>query len=142
MRIVDLNLLLYAVNADSPHHAAARACLEELLSGGDLTGFPWVVLLGFLRITTHPRIMPRPLAVPQALEIVDGWLARPASRIVHPSESHWAILRGLLADTGTAANLTTDAHLAALAIANNCELVSTDRDFGRFKHLRWRNPLD
>ncbi len=141
MKLLDLNILLYAVNADSPQHPQARTWLETTLSGTELVGLPWVVLLGFLRVTTHPRVLTRPLPAGQAIAIVDGWLALPSVRVLAPREAHWRILRTLLETTGTAGNLTTDAHLAALAIENGCELCSTDGDFHRFPALRWHNPL-
>lgn len=141
MKLVDLNLLLYAVNRDSPQHAAARTWVEDILSGDEVVALPWVVLLGFLRISTNPRIMSRPLSPAQALEIVDDWLAQPTVRPLLPTEEHWRILRALLIESGTAGNLTTDAHLAALAIEHGCELCSTDSDFARFSKLRWVNPL-
>jgi toxin-antitoxin system PIN domain toxin len=141
LKLIDLNLLLYAVNADSVQHVQARTWLETVLSGSEPVGFPWVVLLGFLRVSTHPRILAQPLSPGQSMEIVDGWLAVPCVRILAPREAHWRILRTLLEATGTAGNLTTDAHLAALAIENGCELCSTDGDFHRFPALRWVNPL-
>jgi toxin-antitoxin system PIN domain toxin len=141
VKLIDLNLLLYAVNADSAHHAEARNWLETVLSDNEPVGLPWVVLLGFLRIATHPRILSHPLSPDQAMEIVDGWLSVPCVRILAPREAHWRILRTLLEATGTAGNLTTDAHLAALAIENGCELCSTDGDFHRFPAIRWVNPL-
>ena len=141
MKLVDLNLLLYAVNADSTHHARAKTWLENTLSDLEPVGLPWVVLLGFLRLATNPRVLSRPLTSDQAMAIIDGWLALPCVRVLSPREDHWRILRALLAATGTAGNLTTDAHLAALAIENGCELCSTDSDFQRFPALRWTNPL-
>jgi toxin-antitoxin system PIN domain toxin len=100
-----------------------------------------VVLLGFLRVATSPRVFPKPLAPDQAVGLVDGWLARPAVRALAPGEEHWRILRELVDDAGTAGNLVTDAHLAALAIEHGCELCSTDSDFARFARVRWSNPL-
>ena len=58
---------------------------------------------------------------------------------MHPH--HWRILCSLLASSGTAGNLTTDAHLATLAIEHGGELCSTDSDFARFPKLNWTNPL-
>jgi hypothetical protein len=58
-----------------------------------------------------------------------------------PGDEHWRLLRGLLLASGTAGNLTTDAHLAALALEHGAELCSTDADFARFPGVRWRNPL-
>lgn len=141
MILVDANLLIYAVDADSPHHRKARAWLEETLSGTARVGLAWVVLLAFLRLTTHPSVMRRPLAVERALRYVDEWLGQPFVELVGPGEKHWALLRTLLAATGSAGNLTSDAHLAALSLENGAEICSTDRDFGRFPGVRHLNPL-
>jgi hypothetical protein len=141
VKLIDLNLLLYAVNRASPHHARARRWLDAALTADEPIALPWVVLLGFVRITTHPRILERPLSPDTAMSIVDGWLQQPPVRVLNPGPEHWRILTGLLAATGTAGNLTTDAHLAALAIENGCQICSTDHDFARFPRLDWTNPL-
>jgi toxin-antitoxin system PIN domain toxin len=141
MKVVDLNLLLYAVNRDSPRHADARAWLESVLSGEETVALPWVVLLGFLRIATSPHILPRPITIEQAIDVVGSWLAQPPVIALSAGDEHWRILTDLLSDAGSAGNLTTDAHLAALAIEHGAELCSTDGDFARFRHLRWVNPL-
>lgn len=141
MKLVDLNILLYAVNSDSPRHSAARAWFDASLADEEPVGLAWVVILGFLRIATNPRVFDHPLTANQALETVAGWLSMPNVRRIAPGEEHWRILCSLVKESGTAGNLTTDAHLAALAIEYGCELHSTDADFGRFRHLRWRNPL-
>ncbi len=141
MKVVDLNLLLYAVNRDSVHHARARAWLEQTLSGDEPVALPWMVLLGFLRITTTARILPRPLTVEQALGVVDSWIAQPVVVPLAPGAEHWQILRSLLEEAGAAGNLTTDAHLATLAIESGSELCSSDADFARFPRLHWTNPL-
>ncbi|MEO8623340.1 MAG: TA system VapC family ribonuclease toxin, partial [bacterium] len=99
------------------------------------------VILGFLRISTHARILPRPLSPEQAVAVVDSWLARPQVLVLHATDSHWSILRDLLVESGTAGNRTTDAHLASLAIEHDAELLSTDTDFARFRQLRWTNPI-
>ena len=102
---------------------------------------PWVVILGFLRLVTHRQIAANPLSVGAACEIVESWLARPQVAVLQPGDRHPTILFGLLRALGTGGNLTTDAHLAALALEHDLEICTTDRDFGRFPHLRWRNPL-
>lgn len=142
MKLIDLNLLLYAVNRDAAKHRAARRWLEATLSGEEPVALPWIVLIGFLRVSTHRRILPKPLTTEQALTVVDGWLAQPVVRPLQAGPQHWAILQELLSETGTAGNLSTDAHLAALAIENGGQLCSTDTDFGRFPRLRWLNPLE
>lgn len=141
MILIDLNLLLYATNRNSVHHRAARRWLEQVLNAEEPVALPWVVLLGFLRIATNGRILSRPLTVEQALEVVDGWLALPVVRVLHPGQEHWRLLRELLQEAGTGGNLTTDAHLAALALENGCTLCSTDTDFARFRRLKWIHPL-
>jgi toxin-antitoxin system PIN domain toxin len=141
VKLPDLNLLLYAIDEGSPLHPPARAWLEATLSGSEEVAFAWVVLLGFLRLTTSPSVFDEPLLVEEAFEVVDGWLAQPLARVVHPTAQHAAILRGLLQSNGAAGNLVSDAHLAALAIEHNAELCSHDRDFGRFEGLRWIDPL-
>jgi hypothetical protein len=141
VKIVDLNLLLYAVNRDSSHHARARAYVEQLLSGEETVGLSWAVILGFIRISTNARLFPRALTVDEARATLDSWLVQAPVVAIHPGDEHWRLLKDLLADAGTAGNLTTDAHLAALAIENGAQLVSTDADFARFRHLRFVNPL-
>ena len=141
MVVVDLNLLVYATNSASPHHAVARCWWEDTLSGDEMVGMPWVVLLGYLRLTVNPAVMPAPLTPEQALAVIDGWLSRRVVRTLVPTERHWGILRGLIREVGAAGNLTTDAHLAAVALEHGATLCSSDRDFGRFPGLRWKNPL-
>jgi toxin-antitoxin system PIN domain toxin len=141
MRIVDLNLLLYAVNSEAAQHERARTWWEQVVNDEEMIGLPWVVLLGFLRLSTNPRVFPRPLSASAAVAKVDAWLARDNVRVVREHDEHWATLKLLLGGTGTAGNLTTDAHLAALAISHDAVLMSSDGDFARFKGLRWGNPL-
>ncbi|MDP3971362.1 MAG: type II toxin-antitoxin system VapC family toxin [Candidatus Nanopelagicales bacterium] len=141
MIIPDVNLLLYAIDEGSVHHQRARDWLEASLSGTEMVGLPWVVLLAFLRLSTRSQLFAEPLASSEAFDIVEGWLAQPCAVTVEPTARHLAILRGLVEPVGSAGNLTTDAHLAALAIENGAELCSADRDFGRFPGLRWTNPL-
>jgi uncharacterized protein len=99
-----------------------------------------VVLLAFIRVGTNPAILPTPMTVAEAVGQVEAWLAAPAAVVAHPSARHASLLRGFLGPTGTAGNLTTDAHLAALAIELGAEIVSYDRDFGRFAGVRHRLP--
>jgi toxin-antitoxin system PIN domain toxin len=141
VKLLDANILLYAVNADFPAHRSAHSWIEETLSGTETVGFSWVVLLAFLRISTRPGIFNRPLSPAESLDLVESWLAQPCATVVHPGDSHSRILRDLFAVLGTAGNITSDAHLAALAIEHGAELCSCDSDFSRFPGLRWQNPL-
>jgi toxin-antitoxin system PIN domain toxin len=141
VRIVDLNVLLYAINVDSVHHAAARAWWEGALNGDELVGLPWIVLVGFLRLATNPIVFPRPLAPETAVARIDAWLARENVRIVREKDNHWDALKPLLAGAGTAGNLVNDADLAALAMSHGATLVTCDADFARFMGLRRENPI-
>ena len=142
MKLVDANLLLYATDTRSPRHAAARSWLERQLSGDETIALAWVVLLAFLRLSTHPHVFARPLAVERAFDVVGRWLEQPCVVVVHPGDRHATVMRHLLGRLGTAGNLVNDAHLAALAIEHGAELNSCDSDFARFPGLRWINPLD
>ncbi|MFP5345785.1 MAG: type II toxin-antitoxin system VapC family toxin [Actinomycetes bacterium] len=141
MKLIDVNLLLYAVDAASPQHERARRWLESLLSGTETVGLPWAVLLAFVRLATRGVVFTDPLTPDEALDVVDGWLAQPSVVVLHPTDRHPALLRELLHPVGTAGNLTTDAHLAALAIEYGATLCSADADFSRFPGLRWLDPL-
>lgn len=141
MKLPDLNLLIYAVDRSSHSHAAALGWWNGLLSGTETVAFSWTVLLGFLRLTTSPHIMQTPMTANEALDYIDRWLAHPVTTVIDPTPRHASILRDLLGRVGTAGNLVSDTHLAALAIEHGAELCSADRDFGRFPGLRWVNPL-
>lgn len=136
----DANVLIYAVNVDAPHHARSREALEEALSGSEPVGLPWISILAFLRITTRRAIFASPLSSSDALAYVESWLAQPPAETVAPGPNHWPLFQTLVKASGTAGNLTSDAHLAALAIEGGWTLVSTDHDFRRFTGLRLWNP--
>lgn len=142
MKVVDINLLIYALNTDTPHHPGAKKWLEAALSEDEPVGLAWIVILGFLRIITNARIMPTPLSSETAMEIIEEWLHHPTVKIIVPGQRHWNILKELLTPLGTAAHLTSDAHLAAMAIEHGARLYSTDNDFSRFPKLRWTNPIE
>lgn len=141
MKLPDVNLLLYTADKSSPHRASARSWLERALSGTEEIGFAWLALLGFVRISTNPSAFANPLEPARAFEFVESWLAQPVATVVHPTHEHAATLRRLLEPLGTGGNITSDAHLAALAIEHGAELCSADTDFARFPGLRWHNPL-
>ncbi|MGH9172465.1 MAG: TA system VapC family ribonuclease toxin [Acidimicrobiales bacterium] len=140
MNLVDANVLLYAVNRADPKHEAALAWLDEALSGGSTVGFASLVLLAFLRLSTKPGLFPSPLSASAAVETVRAWTEQPAAVFVHPTPRHLDVLGGLLAGAGTGGNLTSDAHLAALALEHDASVVTFDADFGRFAGVRCHVP--
>ena len=141
MILIDANILVYAVNKDAPQHARAKSWLEKAISGTEPIGIPWTVLLAFLRLTTRPGLFRDPLRIGVAFDLIDFWLEQTSVSIIHPGPKHGALMRELLEPLGTGGNLTSDAHLAALALEHRAELCSSDRDFQRFPGLKWRNPL-
>lgn len=135
MKTPDVHVLLYAVNADSPHNTLAVQWLEKAFSEPAGIGFAWLALLGFLRLATRPGIFTHPLELEQALGIVDDWLNHPNARILNPTRRHADLLTRLLVGAGAGGNLTSDAHLAAIAIEHGATLGTWDRDFMRFSGL-------
>ena len=142
MILVDANLLLYAYNTKAEHHDAARAWLEQVLSGDQPVRFAWVTLLAFLRIGTSHAVFQDPLTPQEAIEIVSQWLAQPAAAPLEPGDRHWSILSDLATRGQARGPLMMDAHLAALAIEHGATVCTTDRDFTRFSGVASVNPLD
>jgi toxin-antitoxin system PIN domain toxin len=139
MWLPDVNVLLAASQRQAPYHAVARQRLEAAFGSGAPVGLAWVALLGFLRLTTNGRVFPVPMPVDEAVRIVDGWLSHPGAMVLHPGPRHAALLGALLIGAGTAGHLTTDAHLAAIAIEHGATVASFDRDFSRFAGLRFEH---
>jgi toxin-antitoxin system PIN domain toxin len=139
--LVDANLVLWAHHRAFAEHEAAREWWAATLSEVPFVGIPWPTTLAFLRVSTHPRALERPLSVEQAWNVVRGWLELGNVHVPIPGERHAAILGDVLVRGQAGGNHTSDAHLAALAIEWGLELVSADRDFARYPGLRWRDPL-
>ena len=141
MILIDVNVLVYAHRADSPHHAVLKPWLENVINGDQAYGISDVVMSGFLRIVTHPAIFNPPSTMKNALEYCSEVRDRPHCVKINPGERHWQIFIDLCRETGVKGNLVPDAYLAALAIESGSEWITTDRDYSRFPKLRWRNPL-
>lgn len=141
MIVPDNNLLVYAYDTTSPHHGAAARWWTDCMTGAEEIGMPGVVMFGFVRLVTHPRIFQQPMTAASAAAKVRAWLARPQVRILQPGYGHVESVLSLLELAGTAANLTTDAQIAALAIQERAVLHTNDTDFLRFPGLQWLNPL-
>ncbi len=140
MILPDVNVLLHAHNADLAVHQKAQRWWDACLSGTEGVGLAWAAMLGFVRIATNRKIVQRPLAVADVMQRLQEWLALPHIHVAHPSDGHFAGLRTELERLGAAGNLTTDAHLAMLAMERGYVLYSTDADFARFPGLRWIKP--
>ena len=140
MTLVDANVLLHAVNVTSPQHRAAKAWLDDALSGDERVGLPWLSLLAFVRLATHPAVFPSPLAIDQALGVVRASCARPS--VVHPEPSSGFVdsFGHALESARAHSGLVTDAYLAALANEYGARVVTFDRDFARFDGVETVRP--
>lgn len=141
LRLVDANILIYAVDERTPLHRAAVDWLTHQFNGPRRVGLPWQSTATFLRIVTHPRVFPRPLAPAAAYGCVTAWLSTPVAWIPQRGPEYGRILGQLISTYNVGGNLIPDAMLAALAIEHGVTLYSADTDFARFTELRWENPL-
>jgi toxin-antitoxin system PIN domain toxin len=139
--VLDANLLLYAYDTTSPHHAGARGWIERVLSSGTPVGLPWQTAAAFLRIMTNPRLPGERFTLEEAARVIDQWFEQPNVRLLAPGDGHWPLLRQMLIDGQARGPLVADAQLAALTIEYGGVLHTTDRGFARFPGLRWTNPL-
>ena len=141
MIVLDANILLYAYDTASPHHAKARAWVERAFSGATPIGLPWQTASAFLRIMTNPKLSGERFSLSEAVEVIDRWLEQPNIRPLAPGDDHWPLFRQMMIEGQASGPLITDAQLAALTIEYGGVLHTTDRDFARFPGLRWKNPL-
>lgn len=142
MLLLDVNVLVHAHREDAPRHAEHRRWLERALQSDEPVGVCDLILSGFLRVVTHPRVFRPPSPLERALEFVEVLRSGVNSVAVLPGDRHWSIFTDLCRRSGAKGNLVPDAYLAALAIESGSEWISTDREYGRFPGLRWRHPLD
>ncbi|HEU4887112.1 MAG TPA: type II toxin-antitoxin system VapC family toxin [Thermoanaerobaculia bacterium] len=141
MILTDVNVLIYAHREDAADHARFRDWIEAVVAGPEAFGIADLVLSGFLRVATHPRVFHPPTPLQRALEFCDFLRNQPNAVSVRPGDRHWDIFTDLCLRARAGGNLIADAYLAALAIESGCEWITTDRDFSRFPGLRWRHPF-
>jgi uncharacterized protein len=141
MILPDVNLLVYAHDQEARFHTEAKAWWQSALQGSETVGIPWIVLLAFIRLTTHANLMKQPLGVRQVRGVIEFWLSYPQVRILFPSMASLPTTWDLLEAAGSGGNLCTDASIAALALEHGGCVYSNDQDFSRFPKLKWKNPL-
>jgi toxin-antitoxin system PIN domain toxin len=139
--LFDVNVLVYAHREDADNHAAYREWLEGVINADAAYAVSEIVLSGFIRVVTHPKVFVKPSSLGDALVFAEQLRDQPNCVVLQPGPRHWDIFRRLCMDSGVKGNLVPDAYLAALAIESGSEWITTDRDFSRFKGLRWRFPL-
>jgi uncharacterized protein len=139
---IDVNVLLYSSDETSRFHAKAVQLVRRLAVGTELVYLFWPVLMGYLRISTHSAIFPRPLSVAAATANIEQLLAVPHARAVGEQQGFWPVYRATTSGAVVTGNLVPDAHLVALMRENGVDtLWSHDRDFRRFDGVRIRDPF-
>lgn len=142
MILADVNVLIYAHREQAPDHARYRKWLLDTVQNSQAYGYSELVLSGFLRIVTNPRIFAEPTPLESALMFAENLRSSANAVRISPGPRHWSIFVDLCRRANAKANLVPDAYLAALAVESGCEWISTDRDYTRFPNLKWRHPLD
>src|SRR5258707_11088253 len=142
MKLLDVNVLVYAHREDAPGHNEYRKWLERLITGAEPFAILDLVLSGFLRVVTHPRIFDPPTDPKLALYFVEAVRGSANHVLIGPGPTHWSIFARLIRESGCRGNLIPDAFVAAIAIESGCIWITTDRDYSRFGDLNWRHPLD
>ncbi len=136
-RTLDANVLLYASDVASPHHASARAILADVAAGPELVYLFWPTVMAYLRLATHPAVFTSPLSMAEAIANIDQLLARPTIRTAGEGATFWKRFREIADDARPAGNLVPDAHVAALMLEHGVDtIVTNDRDYRRFRHVR------
>ncbi|MDQ6910174.1 MAG: PIN domain-containing protein [Actinomycetota bacterium] len=139
--LLDANILLYAVDEESPVHEASRTWMEGALNGPSRVGIPWMSITAFLRIVTNARALREPLTAAEAWGIVESWLDAPSVWVPAPGPGHREIFGRLVRSLDLRANLVPDAVLAALCVEHGLQMISADTDFARFTEIAWHNPV-
>ena len=142
MKLIDVDVLLYAYDREASQHGVCSAWLEAAFNSEELVALPWLTLLAFLRITTNSKAYRRPLKNVEACEIVGGWIARPNVRLIEAGERFWEVLKAQMVEAQVSGPMVSDAALAALAIEHGAAMVSVDRDLRRFRGLRLIDPTE
>ena len=142
MLLPDVNVLVCAHRADAAGHLQYREWLERVLATEPAFGMAELVLSGFVRVVTHPKVFREPSPLDTALEFAETLRNHSHCILVAPGAQHWEIFARLCRAAGTKGNLVPDAYLAALAIESGAEWITTDRDYARFPGLRFRHPFD
>jgi toxin-antitoxin system PIN domain toxin len=138
---IDVNILLYASDAESPHHKAARAFVESCAEGSGVFCLAWTTVMAYLRMATHPTIFRRPLTPEEAMANMDALLACPQARVLAEGDRFWNCYRALARGLPVRGNLVPDAHLAALLHEHGIGRICThDADFRKFPGIAVVDP--
>lgn len=124
------------------HGAGARRLIDQFARGPEVRYLFWPVLMGYLRLATHPSVFARPLSLAEAAANLDDLFRRPHLRVPSEGRDFWAVALLTLSEVSAAGNLVSDAHLVALMRTHGVSTIWTaDRDFRKFDGIRVRNPF-
>lgn len=139
---LDVNILLYATNAEGEEHLRARDFLQVCASGGELLCLAWITVMSYLRMSTHPRLFAAPLSSAEAERNINALISRPHVRMLAEEDGFWELYRGLTGALPVRGNLVPDAHLATILRQHGVvKLYTRDRDFRKFDFLDVRDPI-
>jgi toxin-antitoxin system PIN domain toxin len=141
MILVDVNLLVFASNPDSPFHSKATSWWVSELRAQTPIAIAWITVSAFVRLTTNRSVMKKPLSSIDSVAQMTSWLSRSHIKPAEPGSNYWRIFSDLIVRHSLSGSSITDAHLCALAIENGWELCAADNGFSRFKGLQWKNPI-
>ena len=141
MLLPDVNMLVYAFRTDAPQHERSKRWLSDVIADEQPYGLCDIVLSGFLRVVTNPRIFKTPTPQAGALAFVEASRSQGNCVVLAPGPRHWDIFMRLCKETRATGNTVPDAYLAALAIESGSEWITLDGGFARFQGLRWRRPF-
>lgn len=135
MTLCDVNILVYAHRSEMPEHSEAQSYLSRTMAQGSFA-YSSLILSGFLRIVTHPKVFKTPTPVETALEFAETMAQADGAIELQPTMNHWQTFLDLVRNTGARGNFIPDCYLAALAIEHGTTFVTTDRNFSRFQDLK------
>lgn len=139
---VDVNVLLYATDTQSPYHESASGVVERIAAGPEIAYLFWPTVISYLRLVTHPSIVPRPLSAASAADNIEQLLGQPHIQSPGEQDGFWRQYREVAADALPTGNLVSDAHIVALMRENGVRTIWThDRDFRRFSGIEVRDPF-
>lgn len=139
---LDVNVLLYASDTDSHFHEPARELVDRTAAGPEIAYLFWPTVMGYMRLVTHPSIVPRPLSAEVAADNMEQLLGQPHIHSPGEQERFWRRFREVAADGLPTGNLVSDAHIVALMRENGVRTIWThDRDYRRFRGIEVRDPF-
>ncbi|MDQ3570470.1 MAG: PIN domain-containing protein [Actinomycetota bacterium] len=142
-RTLDVNILVYAADETSERHGRARALLDHIATSPAITYLFWPVLLGYIRIVTHPAIVSSPVAPETAIGDVEDLIGRPQIIVTGERDRFWTTFKSVAVPVRPRGSLVPDAHVVALMREHGVMTIwSHDRDFRKFDGITVRDPFD